>query len=714
MEVFVKTLTGKTIALDVEPSDTIETVKQKVQVVEGSCSDQHLLFFAERKLEDNCTLSECEVHRDSTLELVTRFPRDIRISIATLTGKIIILYVRPSETIVHVKQSIQGRHGIPLDRQHLIFLGNQLEDGRTVLDYNIQKDSTLNLILGKVAGMPIFVESLSGWTYMMDLEPSDTIANLKQKIQDKDGIPPDHQRLIFAGKQLEDDRTLSDYNIQDEATLQLKLHFARDIMQIFIDTPTGKTITLDVERSDTIEVVKYMIQEKEGIPPDQQRLLIDGWYLGDGNILSEYNIVRGMQLQLILRPLGMQIFVKTVAGKIITLDVEPFDTIEIVKQKIQIKEGIIPPGEHQLFFAGSQLQDSQTLSECEVHRDSTLEQEIQLPGGMQIFIKSLAGKTLTLDVKPSDTIANVKDKIQIKFGIPSDRNRMIFAGKPLEDDHTLSDYNIQKNTTLNVIVDNLEGVSIFVMCMTGNSYMIDVELSDTIAIVKQKIQIKEGIILPGEHQLFFAGKLLQDSQTLSECEVHRDSTLEQEIRLPGGMQIFIKTLTGKIITLYVEPFDTIENVKQSIQDKEGIPADHQRLIFAGKQLANDRSLLDYNIQEGSILHVFLNLGSYIEISVKMLTGSILAVDVCHSDTIEVVKDKIQDKIGFPPVRQRLIFGDSYLGDGNILSEYNITVAGKIITLDVEPFDTIEIVKQKIQIKEGIILPDQQRLNFAGS
>eukprot|EP01036_Dinobryon_divergens_P061898 gene61898-biopygen32454 len=261
---------------------------------------------------------------------------------------------------------------------------------------------------------------------MMDLEPSDTIANLKQKIQDKDGIPPDHQRLIFAGKQLEDDRTLSDYNIQDEATLQLKLHFARDIMQIFIDTPTGKTITLDVERSDTIEVVKYMIQEKEGIPPDQQRLLIDGWYLGD------------------------------VAGKIITLDVEPFDTIEIVKQKIQIKEGIIPPGEHQLFFAGSQLQDSQTLSECEVHRDSTLEQEIQLPGGMQIFIKSLAGKTLTLDVKPSDTIANVKDKIQIKFGIPSDRNRMIFAGKPLEDDHTLSDYNIQKNTTLNVIVDNLE------------------------------------------------------------------------------------------------------------------------------------------------------------------------------------------------------------------------------------------------------------------
>jgi len=152
-------------------------------------------------------------------------------------------------------------------------------------------------------GMQLFVKTLTGKTVSIEVEEGESIEDVKAKISEKEGIPPEQQRLIFGGQQLQDSKTLDDYDVGDDATLHLVLRL-RGGMQLFVKTLTGKTVSIEVEEGESIEDVKAKISEKEGIPPEQQRLIFGGQQLQDSKTLDDYDVGDDATLHLVLRLRG--------------------------------------------------------------------------------------------------------------------------------------------------------------------------------------------------------------------------------------------------------------------------------------------------------------------------------------------------------------------------------------------------------------------------
>uniref|UniRef100_A0ACD5TSY1 Uncharacterized protein n=1 Tax=Avena sativa TaxID=4498 RepID=A0ACD5TSY1_AVESA len=198
-------------------------------------------------------------------------------------------------------------------------------------------------------------------------------------------------------------------------------------MQIFVKIGDGKTITLKVKRSDTIYNVKAKIQDKEGVPAFQQRLMFDDKLLVGSCTLEDHGILEGSTLTLNLVLQGIHIFLKTLTGRIMTFEVERADTVFNVKAKIFDEHGIVPAQQH-IVFAGKELEEDHTLADYGIDNNCIL--HFVVCTGKQISVKTPTGRAvIDCFTTSSVTVGHLKTQIHDMLCIPWRR-----GSGPLEND----------------------------------------------------------------------------------------------------------------------------------------------------------------------------------------------------------------------------------------------------------------------------------------
>ena len=617
ISVVVTSGSGETMSFRMSPDDTVLDVKKKVEEELGVDMEQIQLTSQRLEAPNNQVLCQnpTYTHRGGV-----NFNLDIRIRVRLRTPEGITAPVEVSvENHVSILQNLAHIHSrIPPHLQCLLYDGRPIETYRRIGYYSIADNSVVDVELRHYE-LTVYIKTLSGQTISVKVTPQDTVRDVKQKIFEQEGIPVDKQRMIFVGEQLNDDDRLLDHRIEHESAVHLVFRSGLSF-QIFVQTRNGRTMVFECQPTTTVEKVKERVYSRERLHIDLQQLTFQGTVLENQSTLQECGIEHNSVIELSLQEgRNTQIFIALPENDTLSLWVNCEHTIAQLKQQIAERKNI-PVGEQEIFFARQKLDDERTLVSYVIEENHMLHLHTITPLVLELTVQFRSGKTLHLQEKSNRTVSTLKTIIWQKEGIPTEHQVLFHKGKELDSDYRkLTDYNIQSGDTLDIDVikpvtdiradsfesDQPKGLLLFVKTLTGKKTItLNVSVSDTVGDLKRKISDKESIPV-SQQCLIAAGKPLADTDDIHTIGVQNHSVLHLVLRVPSRapLSLSVQTPNGQNLTLNSNIADTVDQVKEVIENENGFVAAKQVLLYDGAILEGERTLGSYSIPDGTQLQL---------------------------------------------------------------------------------------------------------------
>lgn len=392
--------------------------------------------------------------------------------------------------------------------------------------------------------------------------------------------------------------------------MKFQVHYSKPIRSIFVQVKAlnevGRNICLkfDMKTSDTVGDLQKLIvraiagNEIQELKLDDESIDDVNQYLGD--FVTQTNCAVTFDLKY-----HKSIYVKTKRGKRIPFDVFPLDTTKTLKVKIEHRTGI-PSDRQTLFHNVVVFEEDGKLFELIRGENETIDViQDAIAINLECEDKSvLTGLKNKFYIVASDEIKVLKQDIHKVLGIRAGLQFLKFGLFTLADGMTFQWYGIKDGDTIQL---SYEKYPVHVLGALNERHRLEVSRFDTVGHLKHQIETKFGILQAKQGLRFKQDLLDNNDMTVGECKIIFGAFLYLAGYISGDKQIFVKTLTGQVITLEVKLDATIEDLKLIIQNKEWIPPDQQRLIFAGKQVEDGRTLAYYNVTEKSTLHLVLRL-----------------------------------------------------------------------------------------------------------